>query len=102
MSRAPWSRRVAGKMEQLENVSAEAEKFRAAAIARSSDCIWNSLIDPARSLSHNHDAIAHVNGFVYVVRNKKYCRATCLPQSQDFILHAHASKSVQRAERLVE
>src|SRR5436309_12171971 len=34
--------------------------------------------------------------------NKEYGGAACLPESQDFILHPHASKSVERAERFVE
>src|SRR6266566_863204 len=89
-------------MEELENISAEAKKFRAAAIARPSQHICNGLIDPARRLSHDHDAIAHINGFVDVMGNKQYGRAACLPESQDFILHPHASKGVERAERFVE
>ena len=89
-------------MEELENISAEAKEFRAAAIARSRQRISNGLIDPARRLSHDHDAITHINGFVDVMGNKEYGRATCLPEPQHFILHPHASKSVERAERFVE
>ena len=68
-------------MEELENISAEAKKFRAAAIARSSQRTRNGLIDPARRLSHDHDAIAHVDGFVDVMGNKEYGSAACLPES---------------------
>ncbi len=89
-------------MEELENISAEAKKFRATAIARSSQRIRNGLIDPARRLSHDHDAIAHVNGFVDVMGNKEYGRAACLPEPQHFILHPHASERVERAEWFVE
>ena len=89
-------------MEELENISAEAKKFRAATVARSSQRIRDGLIDPARRLGHDHDAIAHVNGFVDVMRNKEYGCAACLPEPQHFILHPHASKSVQRAEWFVE
>jgi hypothetical protein len=89
-------------MEEFENISAEAKKFRAAAIARSSQRIRNGLIDPARRLSHYHDAIAHVNGFVDVMGDKEHGGTACLPEPQHFILHPHASKGVERAERFVE
>ena len=89
-------------MEELEDISAEAKEFRAAAVAWPRQRISNGLIDPPRRLSHDHDAIAHVNGFVDVMGNEEYGRAACLPEPQDFILHPHASKSVQRAERFVE
>ena len=89
-------------MEELENISAEAKKLRAAAVARSSQRIRDGLINPARRLSHDHDAIAHVDGFVDVMGNKEYGRAACLPEPQDFILHPHASKSIERAEWFVE
>jgi hypothetical protein len=46
-------------MEELEDISAEVKKFRAAAVAWPRQRIRNGLIDSARTLSHDHDAIAH-------------------------------------------
>src|SRR6516162_6848877 len=102
MSRAVCSRRVAREMEVLENISAEAQESQAAAIAGSSECIRNGLIDPARRLSHDHDAIAHVNRFVDIVGDEKHGGATVFPEAQHLILHTHPGKSIKRAERLVE
>src|SRR6516225_472986 len=102
MSRAVCSRRVAREMEVLENISAEAQESQAAAIAGSSECIRNGLIDPARRLSHDHDAIAHVNRFVDIVGDEKHGGAAVFPEAQHLILHPHPGKGVERAERLVE
>ena len=58
-------------------------------------------IRPGRG-RHDDDAVAHVNRFVDVVGDEQHGGAARLPEAQHFILHAHAGKGVERAERFVE
>ncbi len=51
---------------------------------------------------HDDDAVAHVNGFVDVMRNEQHGGPAGLPKAQDFILHPHAGEGVERAERFIE
>src|SRR5437763_5414314 len=63
---------------------------------------WDDLIDSAGAWSHDDDAIAHVNRFIDIMSNKQSRAPPRRPKTQHFILHAHAGKSVERAERFVE
>jgi hypothetical protein len=62
----------------------------------------NLAIDSARTLSHYHDSIAHVNAFIDIMGNQKHRAAAIFPKPQDFVLHAHTREGIERAERFVE
>jgi hypothetical protein len=93
---------VASEVQKFENICAEAKKFGAAAIAWSSQRISDVPVDSARTLSHDHDSITHVDGFIDVVSDEKHCGAAIFPEPQHFILQAHAGEGIERAERFVE
>ena len=89
-------------MQQFENVTAQLKKSRAAPIAWTIKSNGNDLIDRARPLRHDDDAIAHVNCFIGIVSDQQCGGATGLPEAQHFILHTHAGEGVQRTERFIE
>jgi hypothetical protein len=89
-------------VHRLKNVTAEAQEIRAAAVAWPVHFYWNYLLDPAGTRSHDHDAVTHVDGFVDVMSDKEHGGAVGAPEPQYFILHTHAGKGIERAERLVE
>src|SRR5437899_13076229 len=101
-SRRHFRPAIAGEVEKLENFTAQGKEIRAAAIARTIKCDRNDLLDRARPLRQDDDAIAHVNGFVDVVSNEEHCSAPVLPKAQEFILHTHAGERVEGAERLIQ
>src|SRR5205823_14646395 len=85
-----------------QNIAAEAKEIFTAALARPMQIDGNSAFNPPRPWAHNHNAVAHVNCFVDVVCNQEHRGAASLPEAKHFILHPHARKSVQRAERFVQ
>ena len=86
----------------FENLAAQAEEWLAGAIAWSQKVDADLAIDAAGGCGHDKDAIAHVDRFVYIVRDEKHRRASIFPEAQYFVLHAHARERVKRAERFVE
>src|SRR6185437_9747357 len=82
--------------------AAQAEERFAGAIARAHKVNVNLAIDSARTLSHYHDSITHVNGFIDIMGNQKHRAAAIFPKPQDFVLHAHTREGIERAERFVE
>src|SRR5437899_4215053 len=101
-SRGHFRPAIAGEVEKLENFTAQREEIRVAAIARTINCDRYDLLDRARPLRQDDDAVAHVNGFVDVVSNEQHGSAPGLPKAQNFILHTHTGKSIEGAEWLVE
>ncbi len=89
-------------MKEMENIGAQLQEVPATAITRVAERNGDDLIDPARPLRHDDDAIAHVNGFIDVVRDQKRGGAARLQEPEDFILHSHAGEGIERAERFVE
>ena len=57
---------------------------------------------PPGTRRHDHDPVAHVDGFVDVVRDEEHRGPPRLPDAQDFVLHAHPGELVEGAERLVQ
>src|SRR5256885_4418094 len=101
-SRRHFRPAIAGEVEKLENFTAQGKEIRAAAIARTIKCDRNDLLDRARPLRQDDDAVAHVNGFVDVVSNEEHGSAPVLPKARNVILHTHAREGVEGAERLIE
>src|SRR5437899_2518265 len=101
-SRGHFRPAIAGEVEKLENFTAQREEIRVAAIARTIKCDRNDLLDRAGPLRQDDDAVAHVNGFIDVVSNEQHGSAPVLPKAQNFILHTHARKGVESAERLIQ
>src|SRR5262249_49366275 len=87
---------------RLKNVTAQAQEIRAAAVAWPVHLYWNDLLDPAGTRSHDNNAVAHVDGFVYVMSNKQHGGTVGAPEAQHFILHTHTGKGIERAEWFVE
>src|SRR5207249_4804550 len=96
------SQRPTSEVHRLKNVTAQAKKIWATAVARSIHLYRNDLLDPAGTRSHNNDAVAHVDGFIDVMSNKQHGSAPRLPKAQHFILHTHPGKGIERAEWFVE
>src|SRR5438128_1883969 len=96
------SQRPTSEVHRLQDVTAEAQEIRAAAVARPVHLYWNDLLDPTRTLRHDDDAVTHVDRFVDVMGDKEHRGAASLPETQHFILHTHAGKGVERAEWFVE
>jgi hypothetical protein len=61
----------AGEMQMFENLTAEAEKRFVGAITWSRELDINLVIDSPGHLRHDEDAIAHVDGFINVMGDKK-------------------------------
>ena len=93
---------IAGEVEQFQNFASEPEKFRAISLARTIESDRDGPFDPARARCHDDDPVAHVDGFVNIVRHQQHRRAACLPEAQYLILHFHPREGVQRAQRLVQ
>src|SRR5262245_59035352 len=89
-------------MKMLQDLAAQAEKRFAGTIAWARKVDVNLAIDSARTLSHDHDSIAHVNCFIDIMGDEKHRGAAIFPKPQDFVLHKHACEGVQRAERFVQ
>src|SRR5687768_9673560 len=64
----------AGKMQQLENLAAQAQELSTVALPRARQIHCNSPLDTSRTGCHQYDAIAHVNRFVDVVRYQQHRR----------------------------
>ena len=96
------TQRPTSEVHRLQNVTAEAQEIRAAAVAWPVHRYWNDLLDPTGTRSHDNDAVAHVDGFVDVMSNKQHGSAVGAPEAQHFILHTHAGKGIERAEWFVE
>ena len=86
----------------FENLAAEAEKRITSAITWSHELDINLPIDSPGRLRHDQDAITHVDRFINVVGDEQHGGATIFPQAQHFVLHPHAGKGVERAERFIE
>ena len=69
-------------MKQFEDVPAQTKKFRTAALTRAILEHGNGSFDPAGAGSHDNDAIAHVDGFVNVMRHQKHRGAARLPEAR--------------------
>ena len=95
------TQRPTSEVHRLKNVTAEAQEIRAAAVARPVHLYWNDLLNPTGTRSHDNDAVTHVDGFVDVMSDKQHGSAVGAPEAQYFILHTHAGKGVERAERFV-
>ena len=93
---------MASKVQKFENICTEVKKFGAAAITWSSQRISDVPVDSARTLSHDHDSVTHVDGFINVVSDEKHRSAAIFPEAQHFVLQAHAGEGIERAERFVE
>src|ERR1043166_3630013 len=89
-------------MEPFENVAAEPQKFRAAALSRPLEVDLEIAFDATGARRHDENPVAHVNGFVDVVGHEEHGRATVPPELQNFVLHAHAGEGVERAQRFIE
>ena len=89
-------------MQVFENFAPEAEKQIAGAITWSREIDLNLAIDPPGRRGHDNNAMAHVDRFINVVGDEQHRGATILPQAQNFVLHPHAGKGVERAERFIE
>src|ERR1041385_7732403 len=89
-------------MEMLQNLAAQADEWFASAITRAQKVDVDLAVDAPRRRCHDKDAIAHIDGFIDVVSDEKHGGAAILPKAQHFVLHAHASERVERAERLIE
>ena len=89
-------------MEMFENLAAQADEWFAGAIAWTEEVDVDLAIDASGRRGHDKDAIAHVNCLVYVMRDEKHGGAAIFPQAQYFVLHAHASERVERAEWFIE
>ena len=83
--------------------AAQSEKFWTVPLrGRRSEMNVDDAFDATRARRHDDDAIAHVDGFVNVVGDQQHRRAARLPEAKDFVLHAHASESVESAERFIK
>src|SRR5687767_106297 len=90
------------KMEQFQNIAAQAQEFRTVALTGTFQSDVYDAFDAAGARSHDDNAVAHVDGLVDIVSDEEHGGAARFPEAQHFILHLHASESVQRAERFVE
>src|ERR1051325_9415173 len=89
-------------MQKLENVTPEFEKFPAIALTGTFQLNLDRAFNAAGTRAHNHDSIAHVNGFIDIVSHEQHGGATCFPEAQYLVLHPHAGKGIERADRHVE
>ena len=88
---------ISGEVQQLKDLAAKTEEFRAAAISGTSEIHGDGLFDSPRTLCHDEDPIAHVNRFIDIVGDQECGSEASLPETQDFILHSHAGKGVEGA-----
>src|SRR5438034_9205311 len=96
------SQRATSEVHRLQDVTAEAQEIRAAAVAWPVHLYWNDLLDPTGRRGHDDDAVAHIERFVDVMGDEEHRGAARLPEAQHFVLHAHAGKSIEGAERFIE
>ena len=96
------TQRPTSEVHRLQNVTAEAQEIRAAAVARPIKVHGNDLLNFARGLGHDDDAVAHIDRFVDVMGHEEHRGTACVPEAQHFILHAHAGEGIKGAERFVE
>src|SRR5690349_1115199 len=99
MASCIWATR---KVEKRQDIASEAKKVRAATVAWTIKSNRHDLIYSTRARRHDHDAVTHVDGFVNVMGDEEHGSASHLPKPEHFVLHPHAGKGVERAERLVE
>src|SRR4051812_7399121 len=57
---------VAGEIEQVEDLAAEVQEFRSAAVAGALEGDIDDALDPAGARRHDDDAVAHVDCLVDV------------------------------------
>jgi hypothetical protein len=93
---------LSGQMEMLEDITAKTQELRAVALAWSGQGDVDVSLDSARTRCEDHDAIAHVNGFVDIVSYQQNSGPASLPEAQDLILHAHAREGVEGAQGLIQ
>ena len=93
---------LACEVKKIQNVATQAKEIFAAALARAIQSDADSAFNSAWPRTHDHNAVAHVDGFVDVVGNQEHGGAPSLPESEYFILHSHAREGVEGAKRLVQ
>jgi len=102
LKRLFWLVALAGKVQMFEDFISKPEKVRAITIARAFERNFQVSFNPTRAGAHDHDAVAHINGFVRVMSHEQQCRAADLPESQDLSLQFHSRKGGERAQRFVQ
>src|SRR5688572_15044599 len=90
------------KVQELEDITTKPEKLRVVSLTRTSKINLNDALHPARPLGHDNDPITHVNRLIDIVRNQKHGGAAGFPEPQNFILHAHSRKRIQRAKWFIQ
>jgi len=94
--------RLTGQVKVPEDLTSQLEKLSAVAFPWAFDRDIEVAFDQAWAWSHNHDAVAHVDGFINVMSYQKYGRTAILPKPQHFILHAHPRECIECAKRFIE
>src|SRR5687768_3677864 len=89
-------------MKEFQDISSQAEEFLSIAFAWAFQVYLDDAFNPTGPGCHDDDAVAHINRLIDVVRYQEHRGAAGFPKAQDFILHPHASESVQSAERFVQ
>src|SRR5947207_3311748 len=79
-----FTERSTSEVHRLKNVTAQAQKILAAAVAWTVHLYWNDLLDPAGRRSHDNDAVAHIDGFVDIMSHKQHGSAVGAPEPQHF------------------
>ena len=95
--RFPFLRTFAGEVKIFQDIAAESEKIFAVALARTFQSNRDGTLDPTWARRHDHDSIAHVDGFVDVMGNEEHGRAASLSECQHFVLHPHSGERIERA-----
>src|SRR6266536_3482870 len=83
---------VTREMKKIQDVAAETKEPGAVALARTRQIHRNGSLDAAGTRRQDHDAVAHVDRLVDVVRDQEDGGAARFPKAQHLILHAHARK----------
>ena len=89
--------RVAGEMEEFEDVTAQAEELFGIALAGALKPDLDDPFDAARAWSHDQDAITHVDGFVNIMSDQENGCAARLPKPKHLVLQPHAGERVESA-----
>jgi hypothetical protein len=94
--------RSAGRKQFIVHRPAHSDKFTVGAIAGPWQTDRQDTPDRAWLRRHDDNPIRKVYGFLNVVSDQHDRGSLSLPNTQDFLLHAHSSQSIQGRERFVQ
>src|SRR5207237_8834577 len=81
---------LACEVKKIQNVTTQAKEIFAAALARAIRSDADSAFNSAWPRTHDHNAVAHVAGFVDVVGNQAHRGPPSLPRAECVVLLSDA------------